>query len=253
MGNRMRALQICLHIFLFAQFVAASNQERRESIWELNGKVTSEAGKPLEGVLINNGDIRTDENGCYRIPYSSFPRTGLIVRFRLPGYHTISKAVISSDIHQLDVVMKMGSNIWKPELCNASEDRKSRVGWHMKVSIPDGTKIERNSDIDSDSISIIYLSPKGYESMLIGTGPLWGGGVPPIHFFISHKEIQERELLAGERSAIDFRVIDMDGRGWREIGFFTESISYSNVSGQAAAFFDSIIDTMCWDPLRNED
>jgi hypothetical protein len=124
----------------------------------------------------------------------------------------------------------------------------------MKLLVPEGTNVERNSDVDNETVRIIFKSDRGFESMVMGSGPLWGGGSPPLHLFISPRQIQEREIGGeigelGEIRAMDFRVIDKDENIWRKIGFFTETISYGNVSDQAAAFFDSIIGTMCWDPL----
>jgi hypothetical protein len=236
-----------LCIIIFAHATAAWSQDKPQPRWELSGRITSEAGKPLAGVLLND-DIRTDNDGRYKIELSSFPRNGFSIQFRFSGYRTTTKAIISANTHQLDVIMQPGNNIWLPQLCNQFIDNSKRIGWHMKVLVPEGTEIERNSGADTESIGISFLSGKGLEWMLLGTGPLWGGGSPPLHLLISPKDIKEQELLVGEKRGIDFRVLDKDGGRWRETGFFTETMSYSNVSDQAAAFFDSVIDTMCWDP-----
>jgi len=237
-----------LCIIILAYATAAWSQHNQPAIWKLEGKVISDIGNPLSGVQVDScgpSVVRTDIHGRYSIELFSKPNNGCTVRFRSPGFKTITK-VIFGELTQLDVIMQPGDNSWRLGICGASDDH-ARAGWHMKVLIPQNACIIRGFDVDYHYINIYFKSGNVLESMRLGTGPLWGGGSPSIHLLLSAKEIQERELVAKNQTGIDFRFLDRDGGRWRETGFFSESILYSNVSEQAAAFFDSIIDTMCWD------
>jgi hypothetical protein len=231
----MSIMQICILVCLLTHATTIWIQEGFQSRWELNGRVVSESGKLLSGVLLEPYKVITDENGRYKIDLPSFPGNGFTIQFRCPGYRTTTKAIISSSTHQLDVVMRSGNNTWVPQLCDPSSDSSRRVGWHMKFLVPKGTKIERSSDTDTETIRLLFMSNnKGFEWMILGTGPLWGGGYAPAHLLISPEDIQEREILAGGKRGIDLRVLEKNGTIWRRTGFFTESLSYSNVSPTSA-------------------
>ena len=52
---------------------------------------------------------------------------------------------------------------------------------------------------------------------------------------------------------MDIKVIKADGTGSRLISAITESAKYESASPAAASFFDSILDTLCFnDPIRVE-
>jgi hypothetical protein len=227
----------------------AQNQDKSQSTWYLVGRVLSESGKPLAGIRLYNNRFFTDENGYYKIELPEFPYNGIAIRFRYPGFLTETKVIINSTIHKLDVVMHPGNNLWVPKSCNLASDTKKRVGWRMKVLVPENAKVEHSDDADTDTVRIFFSSDEGLQSMLLGRGPLWGGS-PPIDIFISSQRIVEREL-AGDKPGFDVGVVDEKGRRWRETGFFDESMSYDNVSEKAAKFFDAIIDSMCWDSNPN--
>ena len=217
----------------------------------LAGRVTSEKGEPLAGVAVEweAGTSRTtDSDGRYILQFQT--RTKIDdafccrIRFRLPGFKALTKAVDIST-QTLDIILQSGDSDWAPSICKSSTENQGRIGGKMKLLIPKDTLVKRNPCDDACTQEIFYGSEKNQEIMRIGSGPLWGAIWAPKKFLISSSVTQERYRLDG--NAFDYRGLDKEGRRWRFTGWIGETIEYSNVSDQAAKFFDSIIDNMCWD------
>jgi hypothetical protein len=228
------------------------------------GRVTSEAGEPLAGVRVEWEAARVDPtnaDGFYfsRDRYSTMidDTSCCVIRFSLPGYKSLTKAV-NIDDHRLDVVLQSGDNKWSPSVCKSSPEDNKRIGYAMRLLVPDGTLVEEKGDVDTAiraiyfGADIIFRPEKKRESMIVGSGPLWGGKWPDKHLLISSSVMEERFDSVGYR--FDYRGLDKEGKRWRYTGWFGETIEYEKVSDQAADFFDSLIDNMCWDsPARPRD
>jgi hypothetical protein len=221
------------------------------------GKVTSEKGEPLAGVKVEweAGKVDpTNSEGLYftreRYAPSIDDTFCCRIRFSLPGYKSLTKAV-NTDDQRLDVVLQSGDNKWSPAICTSSPEDKKRIGWKMKLLIPEGTLVEEI--IGDDTLhrliyfgsDIIFRPEKKREMMIVGSGPLWGAMWPAKHLLISSSVMQERFRPDGYD--FDYRGSDKKGKRWRCTGWFSETIEYKDVSDQAADFFDSIIDNLCWD------
>jgi hypothetical protein len=165
-----------------------------------------------------------------------------VIRFSLPGYRPLTKA-INGDLRRLDVVLQSGENKWTPQQCSASSSALERLGWPMKLSIPEGTTVE--SEIGADiTVHAILLGP-GLNSgkMEVTSGPMLGRLLPRKALLVSSSIDQERDV--GCHDGVDIRGHDEDGMRWRFTGLINENIEYSRVSDKAADFFDAIIDSLC--------
>ena len=102
----------------------------------------------------------------------------------MPGFKSLTKAV-NTDDQRLDVVLQPGDNKWSPAICTSSPEGKKRIGWKMKLLIPEGTLVEENIGDDTFhqliyfGSDIIFRPEKKREMMIVGSGPLWGGMWPP--------------------------------------------------------------------------
>jgi len=220
----------------------------------LMGRVTSEKGEPLAGVKVERQygwTFATDSDGIY---YSFVQQNPILpddkfccgIRFNLPGFKTQTKTV-SPDAHRLDVVLQSGDNRWIPPICDASPEGKKRVGWKMKLLIPKRARVEEIRGDDVFCRYIFWGYEKDDEKMEICSGPLWLVTMPPKDLLMSSSATQER--YHPDREAFDYRGLGKEGNRWRYAGWLEETIEYRNASEQAANFFDSIIDNICWDAV----
>ena len=121
----------------------------------------------------------------------------------------------------------------------------------MKLLIPEGTLVEEIMDDDTFhriiyfGTDIVFRPEKKRESMSVNSGAMWASIWPNKRLLLSSSAMQER--FHPDRYEFDYRGSDKEGRRWRYTGWVSEAIEYEKVSDQAADFFDSIIDNMCWD------
>jgi hypothetical protein len=247
----MLGLMLCVMPFSLGQ-----ENSQFEPKGFLAGRVTSEKGNPLAGVKVEwqAGSVDpTNADGSYHshdLDRTIIDDICCMIRFSVPGFKTLTMA-INTDVHRLDVVLQSGDNKWSSAICTSSPEDKKRIGWKMKLLIPEGTLVEENIGDDTFhrfiyfGSDIVFRPEKKREMMIVGSGPLWGGMWPPKDLLTSSSRVQERHLANGR--AFDYRGRDLKGSRWRHTGWFSETIEYRNVSDQAADFFDSIIDNMCWD------
>jgi hypothetical protein len=114
----------------------------------------------------------------------------------------------------------------------------------MKFLPPKSATVLNLPNDDCVRIIIGYGLEQNREWMVLGSGATWSLGVPKRALLAFSTQIQEREL---KPYWTDYSGLDANGKKWRFVGSFSETITYENVSENAAQFFDSIIDGMCWD------
>jgi hypothetical protein len=70
-------------------------------------------------------------------------------------------------------------------------------------------------------------------------------GIPPYAWILNATEFSERSYKAGDVEGADMRGRLRDGTYWRFVGRLGESLQYSGLSQEQAAYFDRIIDGAC--------
>jgi hypothetical protein len=243
-----------LFVFLLMNSFAAAQSDQQPAI----GVVRSEAGKPLADVLVcarTYECLKTDTEGRYDLhklfpgKWDSLILKRVIARFSHPGYKPNLRTYENTPSN-FDVILSEGHVApWIISPCSANERRQ---GFAIKVLVPKGTKIAEGHDIDYVTINFRY--GKSNEWMSIGSGPNWSDGLPPSRYVRDSVSIEDRDVelpLQYERyvnsvDAIDARGQSKDGTKWRYIGRVGESLSYGTKSEAAAKFFDSIIDSACY-------
>lgn len=101
-----------------------------------------------------------------------------------------------------------------------------------------------------------YVRYSTNEYLELGGGPTWGSGFPWAKALNESVEIRDRDLLLPRVLEPKFRGLIIDGvdvRGtyangkrWRLVGDSFQTIKYDNASVEAAAFFDSVIEGVCY-------
>jgi len=213
---------------------------------ELKGTVKSTAGKPLAEVFIYpnrslNDIAETDDNGFF-----SLPRHSRVIFFRRAGFRPLTK-IVDESTTSLDVVLEEATATeWLIPSCSSTRDSEKRVGFSLRLSTTKEGTVHEGSDIDYSYFSIGY-GPKENRVWLkgIGQGSYATLGVPPEEWVLHAKEFTERSYRSGKAEGADMRGRSVDGTYWRYIGRFGESVEYSGLTEEQAAFFDRIIDKAC--------
>ena len=271
----MKSFSILFYILCFLSFLPDVMGENNSNN-EVGGKVVNEQGVPLSGVEIRRhfngtGSDRTNDNGMFlfTIALNEFndPESCCVVVFSLSGYKQVTKA-FKYGTRNIMVTMVHGESVWSPPLCDSRSKISNRIGWDLKVLLPQEAEIKTFPDFDNIRIHIGFKSKpeKEHQWMELGTGLLWLPGVPYYNLLLNHK-IEERTIKGKdhyyeysdnmgnirdvrEHIGMDYRGIDENGKKWREVGLRTQTITYKNATSEAAEYFDKIIDSLCVDPFR---
>jgi hypothetical protein len=229
---------------LILSFIATLYLAVNSQAAELTGTVKSISGKPLAGVFIFpnrslNDIAETDNNGFF-----SLPRPGRVICFRRAGFRPLTK-IVDETISTLDVVLE---EVTATELglsdCSRVRNAGKRVGQSLRLPVPKGADSHEGFDVDHGYFSIGYISERNRIWLEGIYGPMATIGIPPEEWILEAKEFTERSYT-GAVTGADMRGRSKDGKYWRYIGGLGESIKYSGVTEDIAAFFDKIIDNAC--------
>ena len=269
----MRRFKILIYIYCFLGCYSNAPGGDNSSN-EVIGRVMNEQGLPLSGVEIRhyfNGSNSntTDENGMFSLLINTDIDTDncCVVTFLLSGYKRKTE-VFKYGTNNITITMSSSENIWSPPLCNLISNKSDYLGWDLKVLLPKKAEIKKLPDSDNIRINIGFKSKleTEYQWMELGTGALWLPVVPYKNLLRS-QDIKEREIKGGnyyyeyindtgnvrdvrEFIGVDYHGIDEHGKKWRDVSFRFQTITYKNVTPDAAEYFDKIIDSMCVDPER---
>jgi hypothetical protein len=210
----------------------------------LTGTVTDAAGKPIEGVRVTSfpaEDTHTNASGQYTI---SKPRD--LVRFSLTGYRPVTKALNSLTA---PVIMQPASE--RPRAlseCPASVKKdKRQFGATLRVALPREAKIKSSTRAESEDYSILAVGHR-VDWMILGAGAHWSYGLPDLKLWKAFVTFEERDITVDDPlvTIADYSGMLRDGSHFRFIGIVGQSISYTDASVDAAAYFDNILETLCW-------
>lgn len=203
----------------------------------VTGRVTDAAGNPLPQVRVMSlpwEDAKTDDNGRFTLE-----RPALLIRFSKPGYRSITKPATAGG---LTIVLQPGSDaIWAPPTCSLTRAR--RFGETMLFTAPAGVRLHHATDVDYRTVSVLFRS----SALEFGTGPHWTYGLPVAPVLAAMVVTHERDVRTpwGDPGA-EYRGVRANGKHWRTVVLFGQSISYDDADAIAARYFDGIIDSLCF-------
>jgi hypothetical protein len=130
---------------------------------------------------------------------------------------------------------------WTPDACpTSSKAGLLEAGGSLAFRLPAGADVERGRDIDY-GIAILHY---GDHSLIVGDGPHWSTGLPSLEGVV---ELTERDVMAPwDVSVGEYRGVRADGSHWRYIGLFGATAEYDGADADAASYFDSVLDSLCW-------
>jgi hypothetical protein len=207
---------------------------------EIHGTVISKAGTPVSAALVSSlpwDEIRTDAEGRFLLT-----RPHAMVRFSARGYLPVTWAV--SRLPQVIVLEPATSGPWSPPMCPVAPQTKALdIGARMRFKRPDKAKVLRSQDIDYQMLVVRYRG----DELRFGSGPHWSSGLPGESDLGGSQALEERDVLMPEGdSAGEYRATLADGARWRFVGVFGTTVSYTARSSESAAYFDGILDSLCW-------
>lgn len=130
--------------------------------------------------------------------------------------------------------------------CSAPNKSERLVGGRYALSLPKNAIIKKGRDVDYSDYSIGYGKKKNRVWLFGIFGPLASSGKVPDDWLSASVEVVRRTWKRGEFEGVDAKGKLANGNHWRYFGQFGESISYHDVPAEAAAYFDNIIDTVCF-------
>jgi hypothetical protein len=117
----------------------------------------------------------------------------------------------------------------------------------LRYSIPKGLKVVKVKDVDYWEYKVFKEDGQSNPPIL----QLWFcvncSPAPDRHVkdFVSQSQ---RRIVAGDFEGLDAHGISKTGGAWRVAGVGTEFAMYENMNDPTPALFDSIIETMCYEP-----
>ena len=201
------------------------------------GRVTDAAGIPLPQVRVMSlpwEDARTADDGRF-----SLEKPARLIRFSKAGYRPVTKPTPTG---KLEIVLQATSDsVWSPPACSPNSVR--RFGEIMMFTAPPGARLHTTSDVDYRSVAVLSRG----SALEFGTGPHGTYGLPVVRILEAMMLVQERDVQTpwGDPGA-EYRGIRANGKHWRAVYLFGESISYDDADAIAAKYFDGIIDSLCF-------
>lgn len=208
--------------------------------------VVDEAGQPLAGVAVNAfmGDAAvTGADGRFDLK-TPWPT----MRFVVDGYAPATR--LASAVRTSGRVVLVAARA-RPTVLPRCGPQHSKPGvGDLRVPTFPKARRYKGEDIDFLTESWIY---KGTE-LLHGWGPMWSGGLPSPDTLATLRSIEERDVrtpTAGRDDPFvgfvaEVRGVQPDGRRYRFIGHLLETFHYENASPEVAAYFDRMLDAMCY-------
>lgn len=209
---------------------------------EVRGIVTDENGRPLAGVHVSWSGEETAADGTFTLRVQARER----LRFTRDGYAPI---------------MGWSDELGRPLIMPATTTPPRTVPRCLASSPGDGLRILRlhtpagqpiSSVIGDDTLTLSW--PRSTTTLYMNFGAMLTYGLPRWETTVTLRDVEDRDVrLAGDAPEelrplriTDYRGVRPDGSRYRFVGMLFEFVEYDNASADDAAFFDRMLDTMCY-------
>ena len=204
----------------------------------VSGTVVDVDGRPIAGAVITSdeGEIAyTNEKGDFLLQnYQT------LIHIRREGYRPTRRPVDSPEKGVKIVMMRTSPSDWIIKNCHeSSQQRHGSFTW----TPPDNARAVVQGSEDTVTVTVWYDEK---QSLRLEAG------------VVCCKERLDRDLLKSStdnllRTVVTEDLIGEDGSGklpngrrWRSFTSMSGQATYSDVSPEAAVFFDKIMDGVCW-------
>lgn len=215
---------------------------------EITGTVKTRDGKPLENVLVSNGWYdKTNAGGEFQLK----GKNDEVFYFITYGYKPLIR-VLGDPPVKMEIVLEEEAETDRLRLGECSSKNKGRkLGFDLIVFVPKDAKSTKSRDIDYTNF-YIYHGKKEDRARLEGwSGPNATGGKPSSEWIKDSAEINARSIV-NEKGFVgfDWTGKTKDGKDWRYIQIYMDSIFYLTDKPEAKTFFDRILDNSCTNLAR---
>lgn len=128
-----------------------------------------------------------------------------------------------------------------------SVENENLIGDRFRIQVPKKAILKKGQDVDYSQY-FIGFGKKRNRVWLSGIfGPLATSGKPTKDYTESSLEVMQKTwVFEGFEEGVDIKGKLKNGNYWRYFGAFGEAIKYYDVSLEAANYFDSILDGICY-------
>ncbi|MGD1091295.1 MAG: carboxypeptidase-like regulatory domain-containing protein [Bryobacteraceae bacterium] len=209
----------------------------------VSGVVVDPSGKPIAGAHIDHTDVKeqeklfTDDQGHFQ-----FQTGAPAIVVRKLGFS--GERVRIQGTGPLRVVLRPATRTM-PACTSTCAALKSADSVFCLPSVPGVEASEQGRYADSMTQVYKITTKDGQRELLHGAGPVWTLGVPYTGDVWESPEYTENAYLLGDSDVVDARGKMPDGKLWRYLGRFGESVSYYEVDASGAALLDKVLDGVC--------
>ena len=132
-------------------------------------------------------------------------------------------------------------------VCPKPTEAEKLVGFQIKLRVPKDTVVDQGSDIDYSYWSIVFSREMAGFKLLSFSGLNVGNGEPLRGQVAASRRVSRRYWAHGNERGVDTSGTFKNGKRWRNFGTFGEVIWYYNVPADVAAYFDRLLETVCFE------
>jgi hypothetical protein len=208
------------------------------------GRVVGEDGKPLAKVRLyhsqQSANFVTDSKGQFQ-----FMTSAPAFVAQKPGFQSV--LVHTQNPDEFQIVLHRAQHPEFP-VCSKTALAGRLPGWSGVFQIARSGVVDSTRevlDVDYWSRKISVQSNPTVVFLEEGRGPMWGGGDPRNDAVWRSTQYSEVTYDLEGRLFTDARGSFPDGKCWRELGVFSESVGYSGVDCIQIKPLDDLLDRAC--------
>lgn len=139
----------------------------------------------------------------------------------------------------------MAQDQYSIRICSSTSSSGNTVGETLILKVPEGATVTKRRDADYADYAI-GIGAKSHRAWLEGIyGPSATSGEVPENWLSASVEVVRKSWQCGNLVGVDVKGKLANGNRWRYIGLPGESVKYYDVTLDAAAFFDIVLDGVC--------
>jgi hypothetical protein len=123
---------------------------------------------------------------------------------------------------------------------------KDMLGGRLKLKVDKDALVKKGRDVDYSNYAVGFGKKKERAWLQGIYGPNATSGQVPREWLRASSEVTQRTWKFGDFEGVDAKGKLADGNYWRYFGTLGESLYYYEAPPDAAAYFDRIIDGLCF-------
>ena len=250
-------LLACVICFMALGLSMDGQSAKDVAMHHLSGMVVEENGQPLAEARIEHGGQKpgqrhnpqagvTDAAGRFSVDLYS---PAIVIRKQ--GYKSVWMRVqdgegigVQGVRVRLESLAKSGQSF--PVCAGAPLTGKQR--FDLRFKMPESRQLKMSAGADVDYTTQIYRlkGVHGKYYLAHASGPTWSFGIPLENQVWDSVSYEERVSSIQQIPVLDAHGRLANGKRWRLLAIFGETLGYDDANEAAAAAFDAILDQTCF-------